>query len=141
MNHANRSILVLILFISSQTLCAEADVQPDPVALASAESFLQLLDEAEWQAAYDSGEFSFDYSLFEDAIVKHRKDRGNPIERSFVKVKPRLGGIQGADSWRKAELVFETAFPDGAWTESVTLVSHNEGPWLVEGYTIGRTQP
>ncbi|MDX1556448.1 MAG: hypothetical protein R3212_10515, partial [Xanthomonadales bacterium] len=68
--------------------------------------------------------------------VSHRKDRGAQSNRQFAGEKPRLGSPDD-ESFKKTELMFDTTFEDGIWTESVILSTRGGGPWVVEGYTIG----
>jgi hypothetical protein len=141
MRFANRYYYALIFLVASQLLNAQTQGQADPEALASAEAFIDLLDEGQWQEAYDSGAFTFDFSLFEEVIVKHRSERGALVSRTFAKVIPKLGGMPGDEIRKKTELVFESVFDDGPWMESVALVTQGGGPWLAEGYSIGPKQP
>jgi hypothetical protein len=133
-------VIACIFLVPFQWAHAQTGDEPDPAALAFTEAFLQLLDEGQWQEAYDSGAFGYDFSLFEEVIVKHRSERGALVSRTFAKVNPKLGGMRGDESLKKTELVFESVFDDGPWMETVALVSRGAGPWLAEGYTIGPKQ-
>ncbi len=135
MKYLCHAAVAACLLLVTTTISAQLASQPDPAAVASAESFLHQLGESRWQEAYDSGQFSVDFSLFDELIVIHRKDRGAQSNRQFAGERPRLGSADD-ETFKKTELMFDTTFEDGTWTETVIVSTRGEGPWVVEGYTI-----
>jgi len=129
------------LLCVTAAISAQPDEAVDPAAETAAVAFLDLFDASEWQAAYDSGDFTFDFPLFEEAIVKHRKERGDLLSRHKLESIPRLAMILGDESAKRAHIVFHSTFANGTWKETVMLVTKGGGPWKVDGYTIGRFDP
>ena len=131
-------LILVIWLLPCQVVLADAD--KEAAALAAAETWLGLVDEAQYPQSWDNASGFFKMTVkkerWQELMVSGRKPLGKLISRKLLSKEYRTS-LPGAPDGQYVMIQFQASFKNKKKAvETITPMLDKDGRWRVSGYFI-----